>query len=259
MPFIDDHFYALYKGGNPARTPVILLHGMGSSHLIWPASIRMMSGENVYALDLPGHGKSNGKGLQSISSYAKTVIQFMDKAEIFTAILVGHSMGSAVALQIAQDHSDRVAGLGLLSVGTTFRIEKNIQDSIGNTKMISDTLEWLSSMLLSSKGNKKIIEKVNKSLLEIRPAVLTADIHACMEYEFHKIPEGSNIIAQIICGAEDQIVPSSDARLLAKSIPGTKFECISNCGHVVMLEEPDKVGALLASFVKEVNSKTRYS
>ncbi len=258
MPFIDDHFYALYQGGNPTRTPVILLHGMGSSHLIWPAPIRMMRGENVYALDLPGHGKSKGKGLQSISSYAKAVIQFMDKAEIFSAILVGHSMGSAIALQIARDHSDRVLGLGLLSIGTIFHIEKSIQESIGNEKMIFDTVEWLSNMMLSSKANKKLIEKVNKSLFEIRPAALAADIHACMGYEFHKFPDGSNIIAQIICGAEDQIVPSRDARLLAKSVPGAKFESISNCGHMVMLEEPDKVGASLASFVNRANLKTRW-
>jgi pimeloyl-ACP methyl ester carboxylesterase len=258
MPFIDGHFFALNKGGIPTRTPVILLHGMGSSHLIWPASIRMMGGENIYALDLPGHGKSSGNGLQSISGYSKAVVQFMDEAEIFRAILVGHSMGSAIALQVARDHPDRVAGLGLLSIGTTFHIEKNIQDSINNVKMLPDTVEWLSKKLFGSKGEKKLMDKVNKSLSEVRPAVLAADIHACMGYEFRMIPKESNIIAQIICGAEDQIVSLSNSRFLAKSISGAKFESISNCGHMVMLEEPQKVGALLAHFVNKVNSENHH-
>jgi pimeloyl-ACP methyl ester carboxylesterase len=219
----------------------------------------MMRGENVYALDLPGHGKSSGKGLQSISSYANAVIQFMDKVGMFSAILIGHSMGSAIALQIARDHSDRVAGLGLLSIGTTFHIEKNIQESIDNVKMLSDTVEWLSKILFGIKADKKLVDKVKKSLSEIRPAVLAADIHACMGYEFRSFSSEINIFAQIICGAEDQIISLRDARLLSKSIPGAKFESISNCGHMVMLEEPEKVGTSLASFVTRANSKTLYS
>ncbi|MEN6434383.1 MAG: alpha/beta fold hydrolase [Anaerolineaceae bacterium] len=259
MPFIDDSFFALYRGGNPARTPIILLHGMGSSHLVWPGSIRRLEGENVYALDLPGHGKSGGNGLQLISGYASIVVQFMDEAKIYRAILIGHSMGSAIALQVARDHSERVVGLGLLSVGTSFHIEKSVQESIENTKMLSDSVECLSKKLFGRKIDKRLADKVVKGLSEVRPTVLAADIHACMGYQFRKFQETISISTRIINGAEDQIVPPRDAILLAESIPGAELEIISHSGHMVMLEESEQVGELLTSFVKKVNSTIHYA
>jgi pimeloyl-ACP methyl ester carboxylesterase len=96
MPFAADIYYHLYQEGEVEKLPVVLVHGAGGTHLYWPSQIRRMTGFCVYALDLPGHGKSGGSGLQSISGYGRCMIDWLGAIGLEQAVFVGHSMGSAV-------------------------------------------------------------------------------------------------------------------------------------------------------------------
>src|SRR3990172_12606243 len=98
MPFKAGFYYSLHEGGKRDQKPVILIHGAGSSHLIWPAEIRRLAGHTVIALDLPGHGRSNGVGIQSVGDYTAAIIEFLAATKIFHSAFVGHSLGGAIAL-----------------------------------------------------------------------------------------------------------------------------------------------------------------
>ena len=75
MPIAADLYYHAYQEGE--KLPVVLIHGAGGTHLFWPSEIRRLLGFRVFALDLPGHGKSSGRGLQSIAAYATSVLDWM--------------------------------------------------------------------------------------------------------------------------------------------------------------------------------------
>ena len=107
MPLNAEIYYRYSNEGEGEVVPVILIHGAGGTHLHWPAQIRRLPGHNVYALDLPGHGKSEGRGNQTIESYCHSIIQWMDDIHIFRSVIVGHSMGGAIALTMALQYPER--------------------------------------------------------------------------------------------------------------------------------------------------------
>jgi len=250
-------YFALSRGGGSSHAPVILIHGLGSSHLVWPAVLRRMESQTVYTLDLPGHGKSGGTGLQSVAAYAKGVRKFLDAASIYSAILIGHSLGAAIALETARHDPDRVSGLGLLSAGSLFHCSKQSLESIKNPAMLTDALAWLAANLFASSAEKKLQSRVVDALRQARPAVLAADLRACSRYEFTPFPENCHIPVLAVHGSEDQIVLKKDAQYLVYSIPRAKLVSIPSAGHMVMLEAPDRVGNLITRFVRQVNAREK--
>src|ERR1700757_4716376 len=97
---------------------VVFLHGAGMDHTAWAQHDRWFAhhGYNVLAPDLPGHGRSAGKLLATIAEMADWTSALLDAAGVSTARLIGHSMGSLVALEMAARHPDKVSALVL--VGT---------------------------------------------------------------------------------------------------------------------------------------------
>lgn len=209
----------------------------------------------MYTLDLPGHGKSEGTGLQSISSYARVVRHFLDAAEIYSSILVGHSMGAAIALEAARREPERVRGLGLLSAGSVFHCSKPPLESFKNPVMLADARDWLAASLFTAGADKKLQSRVVDALRQVRPAVLAADLHACSRYEFMPLPEKCTMPVLVIHGPEDRIVLKQDAQHLAHSIPQAKLVRMPFAGHMVMLEAPEKVGKLLGRFIQQINTQ----
>ncbi len=208
----------------------------------------------MYTLDLPGHGKSEGTGLQSVSAYARVVRNFLDAAEIYTSILVGYSMGAAIALEVARREPERIKGLALLSAGSVFNCTRNQQENIKNPAMLADAVEWLAANLFAAGADKKVKARVVDALHLVRPAVLAADIKACSRYEFTPLPAQCIMPVLIVHGSEDLIVLKRDAQHLARSIPQAKLVKVSGAGHMVMLESPERVGNLITRFVRQVNT-----
>src|SRR5512144_1734171 len=103
MPVAASLYYFSHNEDERSRPPIILIHGAGGTHLSWPPEVRRLPDQRVYAVDLPGHGKSEGIGRQSISAYARNLVAFMDAAKLSKAVIVGHSMGGAVALTLGLD------------------------------------------------------------------------------------------------------------------------------------------------------------
>src|SRR5258706_4029275 len=104
-PPLNIYFFANEaEAGVPNHPPVILIHGAGGNHLSWPPQIRRLPGQLIYAIDLPGHGKSDGVGPHSIGEYVEDVIELMKSPKLRAAIPVGISMGSAIALSPAPEY-----------------------------------------------------------------------------------------------------------------------------------------------------------
>lgn len=239
------------------RLPVILLHGAGGNHLSWPPQIRRLAGETIYALDLPGHGQSEGTGRQSIEAYADDVNLFMQSLKIRSAVIVGISMGSAVALTLALKYPKKVKALALLGSGPKLRVAQTVLETAGNPNTFESAVDTINSNCFSAETQPNLIQLSKQSMLKIRPPVLLGDFLACNEFNVLDQLEKITIPAIIICGAEDKMTPPKFSETLHTGIAKSTLHILEHAGHMVMIEQPDTVADLLKQFLDKLPARRR--
>ncbi len=259
MPVTTELYYFAHEAEDQIdnRPPVILLHGAGGIHLSWPPQIRRLAGEKIYAPDLPGHGKSEGAGRQSIDEYADDVLAFMKELKIEAAVIVGHSMGSAVALTLALKYPKQVLGLGLLGSGSKLRVSQILLETVGNPNTFESAVDMVNENCFSADAPQNLLELSRRTMLEIRPPVLSGDFLACNAFDVTSQLENINVPALIICGAEDKMMPVKFSESLRDGIANSQLHILENAGHMVMLEQPDAVADLLKKFMDGIPLKVK--
>jgi pimeloyl-ACP methyl ester carboxylesterase len=259
MPTTTELYYFAHEAEDQTikRPPVILLHGAGGTHLSWPPQIRRLAGEKIYALDLPGHGKSEGAGRQSIDEYADDVITFMKEINIRAAVIVGHSMGSAVALTLALKYPKQVLGLALLGSGSKLRVSPILLESVGNPNAFESAVDMANENCFSSESPQNLIEISKRTMLEIRPPVLLGDFLACNEFDVTSQLENIKVPTLIICGTEDKMTPVKFSESLRDAIVNSQLHVLDHTAHIVMLEQPNAVADLLKQFIDNIPLKIR--
>jgi len=245
------------EGHNKKRPPIILIHGAGGNHLSWPPQVRRMADEKIYALDLPGHGKSEGGGKHSIDEYAEDVLAFMKELDIRAAVLAGVSMGSGIALTLALKYPRKVLGLGLLGGGAKLRVAPSILETAGNPNTFESTVDIITENCFSANAALSLKQLSKQHMLEIRPPVLLGDFLACNSFDVTSELEKIKIPATIICGIEDKMTPVKFSESLHNGIANSQLHVIENAGHLVMAEQPDVVAGLLKNFIDNLPPRTR--
>lgn len=249
MPTAAGIYYAQFDEGNKDQPPVILIHGAGSDHSIWPAEIRRMAGQRVMAVDLPGHGRTGGAGLQSIRAYAGQMVDFLAELGLYQAVFVGHSMGGAIALELAVNHPAHVAGLGLIATGAYLGVDPLFLENLSNPITASTALNFLRQRAFGQQAAPAMVERCMKSINETRASVLYGDWRACAEFDLRESISKAETPAWIIAGSEDQLIPMSYAHFLASRLPASRLQIIPGAGHMVLLEAPAQIAQGLQQFL----------
>ena len=239
------------------RPPLILIHGAGGSHLSWPPQIRRMAGERIYALDLAGHGRSEGLGKHSIDAYAEDVLAFMQAMELRAAVFAGISMGSAIALTLSLKYPKKVLALGLLGAGAKMRVASSILETAGSPNTFESAVDMVNGNCFSANAPQNLLQLSKQQLMENRPPVLLGDFLACNEFDVTGQLDKIKVPALIICGAEDRMTPVRYSEFLHGNIVNSQLQIVENSGHMVMAEQPDVVAELLRKFMDELPPRSR--
>jgi pimeloyl-ACP methyl ester carboxylesterase len=252
MPNTTDLFYFSHGEQNVSRPPIVLIHGAGGTRLHWSPQARRIHGQRVFALDLPGHGKSGGLGRQSVADYARCVVDFLDALQFNQAVVVGHSMGGAIALTLALDHPRRVAGLGLVGSGARLRVASAILEATSSAETFPAAVKLVNDYEFGPNVNPRMKELAAQRMLEIRPSVMHGDFLACNQFDV--MPRLGEISAPtlILCGTEDALTPVKYSEYLHDHIAGARLVTFPGAGHMVMLEEPVAVADELGEFVDSI-------
>lgn len=251
MPFAGDLYYYTYQGGDLDNPPVVLIHGSGGNHLYWPSEVRRMAGYRIFAPDLSGHGKSEGRGQQSISAYARQVLDWLQGLGMPEAIFIGHSLGSAIALTLAVNYPEHVTGLGLVGAGARLRVLPDILADSANPTTFLKAIDTIIQAAFSPSTDPLLVELAAKRMAEIRPSVLHGDFTACDEFDLTERVDEISQPTLVLCGSEDRLTPLRNSQFLAGAIPNASLEVIPGAGHMVMLEKPKEVAASLEKFLSK--------
>lgn len=232
------------------RPPLVLLHGAGGNHLVWPAAVRHLAHTAVYALDLPGHGASPGPSSNEISAYSEIVRDFVDALELPWFLLAGHSMGGAVALDFALAYGYRLAAIAVIGGGARMRVapailEGVLQDFTATTAAITG----YSYHAATAEAEKELyLQRLRK----VDPHVLYGDLVACHNFDVVDRLPALTVPALFICGREDRMTPPERSIYLHNHVAHSELLLVENAGHNVMLEHPDVVAGSLRAFLDKV-------
>lgn len=250
MPIAAGLYYANSEGGNRQQPPVILIHGAGSSHLCWPAALRRLPGCRVLALDLPGHGRSAGVGLQSIDLIADRLVDFLEALGLYHAVFVGHSLGGAAALTLAARHPGHVAGLGLIASGAYLNVPPELVQELASPVTLETGIQQIAAGLGAPKTPPGALEETVRRLKETRPSVLYADWLACSRYDLRDQVANIRVPTWVACGTADRATPLAFSHFLASRLPDAGLQILPDAGHLIFMEESEALARGLLDFLR---------
>ena len=243
--------YEYHNGGPQAAgfPPVVFIHGAAGSRLFWPPVMRRLGGVEVYAIDLPGHGASGGEGRSSIEGYAEAVGAWMGAIGMRRAVCAGHSMGSAIALELALSSPDLLAGLILVGGGASLRVNPALLElsaSVATARQaVGLVLEWS----FGSTAPSRLVGLAGRRMADVPARVLHDDLEACSQFDVRPAIAGIRLPALIVCGAEDRMTPPKLSQALAEALPRNRLQLVQGAGHMVMLEQPEAVVGAIRQFL----------
>ena len=239
-----------------AKKPtVVFAHGAGLDHSWFGLQSRYFGyhGYNVLALDLPGHGRSEGPPIPTIGGMADWVFQVLGQLEIQRASLVGHSMGALIALECANREPARVERIACIGVAYPMKVSEAFLDAARRNDHAAYDMEtiWGHAPRVPLGGNPNpgmwMYGDTLARLRRLAPGVLHNDLKACDEYT----SDFANVKCPVllVLGRRDMMTPPRSANLLLEKISSAKSEVIDFSGHSLMAEAPDAtLDALVAFF-----------
>lgn len=245
--------------GQVATQPVVVfIHGAQQDHSCWTLQSRWFAhhGFSVLVPDLPGHGRSAGKPLASVEELAGWIVALLDAAGVAKANLVGHSMGSLVALEATVRHPGRVEKTALIGSAVPMPVSEPLLDAARHNEPKAAALINAFSYSPSGQiGGSAVpgmwLLGINQRLMERqKPGVFGTDMAACNAYG--RGLASLAVVATpvlIIAGSHDRMTPLKSSRALAAALPNARLALIPGSGHALMAEAPDAVLDSLKEFI----------
>jgi pimeloyl-ACP methyl ester carboxylesterase len=217
---------------------------------VWQLQTRSLAhrGFRALAVDLPGHGRSAGAPLATIGDMADWAIRFADAVALTTVHLVGHSMGTFVALELARRHPARVASLTLCGTSTSMPVHPELLAAA------EDDLPAAAALVAAWGHARPAHVGVHptpglwmlggaRALVELSaPGVLATDFRACLSYgDAVDAAAAVTCPTTVVIGLGDKMTPPKGGRALAAAIPGARVLELAGVGHMMMIEDPRAV------------------
>ena len=240
-----------------ALPAVVFVHGAGLDHTVWALLARWFAhrGFAVLAPDLPGHGRSGGEPLVSIVAMADWTAALIVAAGAPSAAIIGHSMGSLVALEAAARHSTGVSAIGLIGAAAAMPVSRDLlaaaeADDHAALDMVTIWGHGFRAGLGGSLAPGLWMLGAGTRLLErTRPGVLFKDLAACNAYR-DGLASAAKVTAPatLVLGERDMMTPARAGMELAAALPNARVVTLAGAGHMLMSERPDEVLAAIRNF-----------
>jgi len=231
-----------WAGRESLEMTLVFIHGAGGSRVSWQLQLHHF--KEAQAISLPGHPE--GLGYDTIEGYASWVEEYLQRNAGRDVVLVGHSMGGAIAIEYALRNSD-LKGLVLVGTGARLRVRQDILSKI--LEDYEKASKLIAGMSVSPSCDPIVVERIAKEMLRVNLKATYGDFAACNGFD--RMAEIGNIHTQalVICGADDQLTPPKYSQYLHEKIRNSRLVVIPGAGHSVMLEKHREFNEALEAFL----------
>lgn len=245
--------YFVEQGPSPANhlPPILFIHGAGGSHQVWLHQLGALGRtRRAIAVDLPGHGDSNGSGADRIEAYCDVVRGFITALGLDRIVMVGHSMGGAITQSVALDYPDLLAAIVLVGTGVRLRVQPQIFTGLRDDAR--RTIDLMTEWARAPGTTAEVLRQDAEAMLRTSVPVIEGDLRACDAFDLMEQVKAVSPPALVICGTDDLMTPPKYAEYLHEQINGSQLQLIPAAGHMVMLEQPDEVSRGIEAFLERL-------
>jgi len=239
-----------YERIGSGQTPLVLVHGYPLDHSIWKEVLPLLEVDfDVILPDLRGFGQSEAVRAQfTLKDMAGDILGLLDRLNIETAVIAGHSMGGYISLAFARDWPERIAGLGLIASQTQADTPERKQARYAAAEEIMRSGVDAVAEDISPKltPDKRVQVFVRDLIAKQRPVGLAGALKAMAEREdTTMLLPGFRFRVAVIHGEADVLIPVERAREIREVLSGAQLLILSGVGHMPMMEAPRVVAETL--------------
>jgi pimeloyl-ACP methyl ester carboxylesterase len=236
------------RGGfDPARPSLLMVHGSGGTGLNWRPQLSSLEGVNAAAVDLPGHGETPGPGLDSVEAYADWLAGLIAAGPV-RPVVMGHSLGGAIAQMLAVERPELLHGLILVGTGSRLKVLPAILEGLRSRP--EETVKTIIDYAYGDNPDPELKRRGEKEMLEEDPGVILGDFAACNAFDLTDRLGEIAAPTRVIVGAEDKLTPPKYSAFLAERIPRAgEPVVIPGGGHLVYIENPRPFNQAVEAFL----------
>lgn len=241
------------KSAPDTERVLIPVHGSGGSSTHWPPALRHLTSHTVITPDLPGHGRSSGRGRTSVPAYADFIAAFVAALDLQHVVLMGHSLGGAIALETALRSPNWLSGLILVGTGARLRVIPAILDGMLSNR--DHTIDLLCERLFGPGASETLVDQVRTDLLSTDPIVIKGDFSACDQFDVMDRLPAISVPTRVVSATHDQLTPPKYGAYLCAHIPQATHTLIQGAGHMVAQEKTADFLNAITGFVSFILDK----
>lgn len=241
------------EGLKEGRPTLVMVHGAGGRAQIWQNQIVLLDKTiNALALDLPGHGNTEGNGRSHISEYAQWLVDMMKEMFDHPIFLMGHSMGGAIVQEVAVTSPRRLEGIILVGTGTRLKVAPMFLDGLLDN--FEQTLETVMGFAYAPETDRSIIEQGKEIMISTGSNVVYNDFLACDRFDSRQVLAQIHLPCLVLFGGKDKLTSLKLSEALKESIEGSILKIIPDAGHMVMIERYKETNQAVQEFIVGIHS-----
>ena len=243
------------KASSSAMT-VVLIHGSGGNAGMWRKVMEgLADGYDSLAVDLPGHGRSQGEGMKSIPEYREFMNDFFEVLGTGKIVLGGHSLGGGIVQDFVLKYPEKLRAILLIGTGARLRVLPEALERL--RQMAEGKIEpRFDPWAFAPGATAEVLSEGEREWAMTNPRVRYQDMAACDQFDIMREVEKIRIPALMVCGREDRLTPVKYSEYLKGKISGSKMEIVEGAGHAVMLEAPEALSRVILTFLRSLGSSS---
>lgn len=235
---------------DPEKSTLVFIHGAGGHGYFWQAQLEALSERvNTVALDLPGHGRSDGSGKDTIQAYARALDRFLSDIRAPQPVPCGFSLGGAIVQQLLIDYPQHYSAGILIGTGVQMQVGPIIFETIETD--FNDFVNMLCKLAASKKTDPDRIRFFKEELSKSEPLVVTGDFRACDNFDAGAGLGSIEVPVLIVTSADDILTPAKYGDVLEEKIQNTQRIHIKDAGHLMVMEKPDEINKAISGFLEK--------